>query len=525
MNKKQTLLLILTLAIAVMFANIGGLDVYALDEAKNAEAARAMFETGDYVVPYYNGELRTDKPPLHYYFMAAGYQLFGVNAFGARFFSSVAGIMTIVLTFLFAFKYFGQRVALFSSLVLLTSLHMAMQFHMSVPDPYLIFFLTWGLFSFYDGYKTNNKWKLLAFYFAIGLGLLTKGPISLGLAGLTVMVFLLLQKDLKLSTILRLQPFSGVLLSLVIAFPWYYLVHQKTNGEWTNAFFFEHNLNRFSSAMEGHEGIFLLTFAYVFILGMLAYLPFVFQSIKNAWLRRKEDSAILFLLSTLIAIIGFFAISSTKLPNYTTPVYPMLAILIGAYVSKIDASWFVNKWNRFGLWIYAVLLIGFPVGIYFGLMGDKSLSHLTYLAWYFLPLSATGIYVVYQLLVKDNLGKVLFIINGAWLTTVILFFYLIFPQVDAENPVQKTLPHIDTSTHIIAFKRLNAAFVFKLERIIPKYNEVDRIQREMRDKPKGYVISRTEYRDELARIPGLEYVTEARDTFENPKTLIMCWGF
>ena len=43
MSKKQTLLLILTLAIAVMFANIGGLDVYALDEAKNAEAARTMF--------------------------------------------------------------------------------------------------------------------------------------------------------------------------------------------------------------------------------------------------------------------------------------------------------------------------------------------------------------------------------------------------------------------------------------------------------------------------------------------------
>ncbi|NVK84483.1 MAG: hypothetical protein HWE21_09180, partial [Cytophagia bacterium] len=44
---------LVALSIAVMFANIGGLDVYALDEAKNAEAARYMYESGNYVVPYY----------------------------------------------------------------------------------------------------------------------------------------------------------------------------------------------------------------------------------------------------------------------------------------------------------------------------------------------------------------------------------------------------------------------------------------------------------------------------------------
>ena len=75
MEKHRSLVIILALAVAVSFANIGGLDIYALDEAKNAEAARAMFVSDDYIVPMYNGELRTDKPPLHYYFMAAGLSL------------------------------------------------------------------------------------------------------------------------------------------------------------------------------------------------------------------------------------------------------------------------------------------------------------------------------------------------------------------------------------------------------------------------------------------------------------------
>ena len=83
MSKSLSLAIILTLAALTAFANIGGLDVYALDEAKNAEAARAMYVSGDYVVPMYNGELRTDKPPLHYYFMVAGYSIFGINPVGA----------------------------------------------------------------------------------------------------------------------------------------------------------------------------------------------------------------------------------------------------------------------------------------------------------------------------------------------------------------------------------------------------------------------------------------------------------
>jgi 4-amino-4-deoxy-L-arabinose transferase-like glycosyltransferase len=524
MSKKQTLLLVLTLAIAVMFANIGGLDIYALDEAKNAEAARIMYVTGDYIVPHFNGELRTDKPPLHYYFMAAGYALFGENAFGARFFSSVTGVMTILLTFLFAFKHFGQRTALFSSLVLICSLHTALQFHMSVPDPYLIFFLTWAFFSFYDGYESNSKWKLFAFYFAIGCGLLIKGPIAMGLTGLTVVLFLLLKKDFKLSTILRLQPFTGVLLSLMVAFPWYYLVHQKTNGEWTDGFFFKHNFDRFSSAMEGHSGIFLLTFVYVFILGMLTYLPFVFQSVKKAWLNRKENDAVMYLISGLIVIVGFFAISSTKIPNYTTPVYPLLAVLVGLFVAKIDASWFNNKWNRLGLWIYAIFLIGFPVGIYFGISLDSSLSHLTHLAWYFLPLAVTGFYLVYQLVKRHYENRMLYIINASWLVTIVLFFHLIFPQVDAENPVRKTMPFIDTSSEIVAFKSFNSAFVFELKRVITNYRDAEAIKSQMRQHETGYVISRTEHQEELEQIEGLIYVTEARDTFENPTTLIMKWG-
>jgi len=522
MNSKGTLLFIIALAVAVSFANIGGLDVYALDEAKNAEAAREMLESGNYVVPYFNYELRTDKPPLHYYFMVAGYKLFGVNAFGARFFSSVAGVLTILMVFLFARRHLGIKTAIYSALGLIGSLHFALQMHMSVPDPYLIFFLTWGFVSFFEAYHSNSRWQLFAFYFSIGCGLLVKGPIALGLSGLTALLFLLFKKDLKWATIWRLQPFGGVLLSLLIALPWYWQVHQQTDGLWTNEFFFKHNFSRFSDPMEGHDAIFLVSFGYVFILGMLTFVPFIFQSVKYAFKSRKEDS-ILFCLTAVSVIVIFFAISSTKLPNYTVPSYPMLAVILGHYLAQIDDRWFSKRANLFGLAPYLLLLLAFPLGIRFGLQADPALEALAGLGDYFWVIFAAGLLGFY-FWYKKSISRLLITLMSGWIITTLLFFHLIYPKVDEISPVRKTLPSMDTSVEIISYKRLNAAFVFELQKQIKRTDRLDRIGEMVMAKESGYIISRTEYREELELIPGVVYHTEARDTFENPTTLIMKWG-
>ena len=83
---------------------------------------------------------------------------------------------------------------------------------------------------------------------------------------------------------------------------------------------------------------------------------------------------------------------------------------------------------------------------------------------------------------------------------------------------------MNTEAKIIAYKRLNAAFVFTLQKEIKRYDSLAPIQKVVASNPSGYVISRTEYREELEKIPGLVYHTEARDTFENPTTLVMKWG-
>ncbi len=85
----------------LLFIRLGATPIYILDEAKNAQCAREMLQKGDWIVPTFNNELRTDKPPLHYFFMMLAYKVFGINEFAARFFSVVMGLLTVFLTYLF----------------------------------------------------------------------------------------------------------------------------------------------------------------------------------------------------------------------------------------------------------------------------------------------------------------------------------------------------------------------------------------------------------------------------------------
>ena len=72
-------ILVLLLSVLLFFSFLGGTSVFQVAEARNAECAREMMEHKEWVVPTFNGELRTDKPALEYYGMMAGFWILGVN--------------------------------------------------------------------------------------------------------------------------------------------------------------------------------------------------------------------------------------------------------------------------------------------------------------------------------------------------------------------------------------------------------------------------------------------------------------
>ncbi|HXL58742.1 MAG TPA: phospholipid carrier-dependent glycosyltransferase, partial [Chitinophagaceae bacterium] len=227
--------LLFTLLVFLLLFRLGATPVYILDEAKNSECAREMMQSNDWIVPTFNGELRTDKPPLHYFFMIAGYKMFGVNEFAARFFSVIMGLLTVLVTYFYTKRLLNAFTAFCTAMVLVGSSHFLFEFRLAVPDPYLIFFITLGLFSAFIWLQENKILHLYIAVVALGFATLAKGPIALALPGLCVLLWIIITKKWKVVFTWHLIP-AFVLLCAIIA-PWYIAVDKATNAEWTKGFF------------------------------------------------------------------------------------------------------------------------------------------------------------------------------------------------------------------------------------------------------------------------------------------------
>ncbi|MFN3787638.1 MAG: ArnT family glycosyltransferase [Sulfurihydrogenibium azorense] len=492
----------------LMVSNIWGISIFSLDEAKNASCAREMLERGDLIVPTFNYELRTDKPPLHYYFMMIAYKLFGVNEFSARFFSSLFGSFTVLVTFLFAKRVFDEKIALLSYLVLLSSLHFVFQFHMAVPDPFLIFFITSAVFNFYIFYREGKKIFLWLFYICLGFGILSKGLVAIVLPTFTVLVFLALRRELGFLKSMSIS--KGLLITILISLPWYIAVGIKTDWIWVKEFLLKHNISRFSDSMEGHGGIFLITFLFV-IIGMLPFSIFLPQTVKEV-LKNKTNPAVLFLSLFVFIYTLFFSISKTKLPNYTVVVYPSLAVLIGITLTKLK----IYKYF-YSLLFYFILTLIIPIALYFILKNDENLYLVAQHSFFFFILTV-GAFL--SLIFYKNIKKVIISLSLSSILMTLVFFFILMPRIDKESSVKVILPYIDKDLPIGYYKRYNPAFSFYLKKRIVKLESPQEVE-EFIKQGKVNILTREEFLEELRDVKGLKVVVKKKDLFENPTSVLL----
>ncbi len=87
------------------------------DEPRFAEASREMIQRGDYVVPYFNGQLRLDKPPLSYWAQVISFKIFGENDFAARFPSTIAAALVAMLIFAWGNRIRGEKVGWWAAIM------------------------------------------------------------------------------------------------------------------------------------------------------------------------------------------------------------------------------------------------------------------------------------------------------------------------------------------------------------------------------------------------------------------------
>jgi 4-amino-4-deoxy-L-arabinose transferase-like glycosyltransferase len=414
-------LVVIFAAALVFFVNLGVPQLWDEDEPRNAACSREMLARGDWVVPTFNHELRTQKPVLLYWLMMASYSVFGVNEFAARLPSAILAVGTTLVTFHLGRILFNARVALLAGLMMATCLMFGVAARAATPDSCLIFFTTLSMLVFvwavsrrhgafgqqsprptsYTDFLPGRWIDFLLLYAAMAVAELAKGPIGMALPLATIGLFLLVAhraagvaSESRFSrvsglvhrfaaTAWSMRPLTMVLVVGAIAAPWYVLVDIQTGGAWTRGFFGYENLARFQTAMEGHRGP---VFYYILAI-LVGFFPWSIVLPASVWFcvrdtlhRYGGHPGHLLLVCWAGLWIGLFSMAGTKLPSYVLPAYPALALMSAAFVDRWLASpGCVPHWLMHIAWASLIavgvgLAVGLPLAAARYLPGDEMIG-------------------------------------------------------------------------------------------------------------------------------------------------------
>lgn len=353
------------------------------DEPRFAEASREMIERGDYVVPYFNNQVRLDKPPLTYWLQTASYRLFGENDFAARFPSAVAAALVALSIFSWGSRLRppprssasearigGTKVGWWAAIIFTLSLQIFLHAKAAVADMWLVLFMTtahwsgyelirrssreseyqtWNPPSRYDGtagikHRTTNLWWWV-FYVSLAFGFLAKGPIG-WIPLLTVGSTMFFVRETQFTR--RFKFARGVLLALAIVAIWGVPALIETHGEFFSIGIGRHVVGRSLVTMEGHGpnsfGMYLLLFPFYFVTIFISFFPW---SIRLPWLIRKlwlnHDKIENYLIAGVAVIFIIFSLIKTKLPHYTLPALPLIALLLGQRLATENSMRFFRN--------------------------------------------------------------------------------------------------------------------------------------------------------------------------------------
>ena len=426
MSSTRCQLWIAVFAGLIFFTNLGATGLWDMDEALYSTCAREMLQRNDWVVPWFNGAMFPEKPPLMFWNIMAGYGLFGINSeFGARFFSAVMGLATALAAFHLGRILFNLRVGLWAGLITASTLIFTISARAATADSPLALVTTlaflWfvvgrdqglGIKKTACGFATQGQsspaWSIrfpcaVLMYACIGLGALAKGPVGVVLPIAALGAFLLFNDGWRNlpRAVWNMRPMTGILVLALVALPWYIEVGRRTDWVWPHQFLWKFNLRPFQTPILGHGDTSsfdrllaaLVSFLYYFyqipavLIGFFPWSVFLGPALVDAVRRLREKNGSekmqasvilsaaknLSRAGTLLAVCWFgawfilWSVCKTKLSHYLLPAYPALALLTACFIDRwLSEPAGVARWALRNAWISMILVgVGIMIAVPF----------------------------------------------------------------------------------------------------------------------------------------------------------------
>jgi hypothetical protein len=330
-------------------------------DAVQAQIARNMLDSGDWVTARLDGVKYLEKSPLKYWMIAACFKVFGVRDWVARIPVAIGVVLLCWLVARMGAWAFAPRAGLYSGLTLATCVGLFLFTRILIPDVLLTLTIALALWAFLrtlDKEETRPAWWSAIMAAAMGTGLLLKGLIAAVFPVAAALLYLFFTRQLLVrDSWKRLHPIRGLLIALAIAAPWHVLATLRNPpyfvwtlesgpGRYHGFFWFyfinEHLLRflnrRFPRDYNTVPRLYFWLFHLLWLFPWSVFLPASLRGLRQGFGSSRAGRMRLLAVCWTGFILVFFTFSSTQ-EYYSMPCYPALALLIGSTLAASDDPW------------------------------------------------------------------------------------------------------------------------------------------------------------------------------------------
>jgi len=318
--------LLLAAALALAF-NLDGYPLLDPDEGRNAEVAREIAATNDYVLPHLDGLPYLDKPIVYFAAAAAVMEVLGPTETAARLPAYLFTLATLIVVVRFARRRWGTDAGWLAGLALATMPLVLAYARTTIMDSTLSFCTTLAILAFWDD-RPVLAWA------AIGLGAITKGPVAILIPLATFIPYgLLTRRRLR-----GLFPIAGLGIFALVALPWFLAVALRI-PEFPHYVFVRETFERVTTRSFHRTA----PFWYYLPIVPVAAFPWIVPALGRvktwrwAWLARHvnpQAQESILLACWVAGPLLFFTLNQSKLPQYVLPLMPAFALAAARLLTR-----------------------------------------------------------------------------------------------------------------------------------------------------------------------------------------------
>jgi hypothetical protein len=331
---KAELLFVIVFAAAIFFPFIGSVHLFDWDEINFAESAREMLLTNEFFRVQINYQAFWEKPPLFFWLQLLSMKIFGITEFAARFPNAIAGIITLTLIYHIGNIHYNRQTAIWWVLLMSGSITPHLYFKSGIIDPWFNLFIFLTIYqiilaSLNRDIKKNAHHFILAGLFA-GMAFLTKGPVSLLIVSLTVLVYFIYS---RFRIFFYVQHIVYALLMFSVVSSVWILPEMIKNGSDVLVEFIAYQIDLFTNPVAGHGQPFWYH-AVVLLLGCFPASMFFIAGIrlKHVETESKQFVAWMYILFWVVLIL--FSSVTTKIVHYSSMCYLPLTFVAATQLSE-----------------------------------------------------------------------------------------------------------------------------------------------------------------------------------------------